>query len=175
MRHRAAAASLSAAALTLLLATTAFAGGWANAIADTPPDDPGGPNQPITIGFTLLQHGVTPVDWGTTLVVFTNEASGRSVTVSAEPQGAKGHWAAEVTLPANGTWSTQIRHDLEIVMTGFEPIIIGPAATTSAGSTTAAVQPALLMVAGFLALLTLAAGSVGIVAYRRAKPDRATA
>jgi hypothetical protein len=175
MRHRAAAASLSAAALTLLVASTVLAGGWANAIADPPPDDPGGPNQPITIGFTLLQHGVTPVDWGTTEVILTNEATGQAATFSAQPQGARGHWVAEVSAPATGTWSYEIRHDLEIVMTGFEPIVVGHAAAGPAGSATAPLQPALLMVAGFLALLVMAAGTVGILTYRRARLDRASA
>ena len=71
MHHRAATAAVSALALTLILATSALAGGWAQAIMDSPPDDPGGANQPVTIGFTLLQHGVTPVDWGTAKVVLT--------------------------------------------------------------------------------------------------------
>ncbi|HYN64399.1 MAG TPA: hypothetical protein VES36_07340, partial [Candidatus Limnocylindrales bacterium] len=94
MRPRAATATLSAMALTLILATSALAGGWANAIMDTPPDDPGGPNQPITIGFTLLQHGVTPVDWGAAKIVLTNAATGQSVTADASPQGKVGHWVA---------------------------------------------------------------------------------
>ena len=60
---------LAALLLTVSLAATALAGGWANAMMDTPPDDPGGPNQPVTVGFTLLQHGETPVDWGATQIV----------------------------------------------------------------------------------------------------------
>ena len=64
MRRRLALAASTASLLTLILAATAFAGGWANAVMDTPPDDPAGTNQPVTLGFTLLQHGETPVDWG---------------------------------------------------------------------------------------------------------------
>jgi hypothetical protein len=176
MRHRAATAALSAIALTLIMATSALAGGWANAIMDTPPDDPGGPGQPITIGFTLLQHGVTPVDWGKAQVVLTNEATGRSVTFDAQPQGAVGHWVAEISLPADGTWSYEVRHDLEIEMMGFDPITVGPAAAQAAGlpaSTSVGVQPALLLAAGFLSLLALAGVMAGIVAFRHGRLDRA--
>jgi hypothetical protein len=176
MRHRAIAAVLSAIALTLMMATSALAGGWAEAVMDTPPDDPGGPGQPITIGFTLLQHGVTPVDWGTTQVVLTNDATGKSVTFNARPQGAVGHWVAEISVPAEGTWAYEVRHDLEIEMTGFDPITVGPAAAQAGGaaaSTGIGVQPALLLAAGLLSILALAGVTVGIVAFRHGRLDRA--
>ncbi|HET6745732.1 MAG TPA: hypothetical protein VFH90_07780 [Candidatus Limnocylindria bacterium] len=174
MRSRATAA-VSATALTLLLASTAFAGGWANAIMDAPPDDPGGPNQPITIGFTLLQHGVTPVDWGPTQIVLTNGATGETVTFDAQPQGAVGHWVAEVSVPADGTWTYLVRHDLEIGMTGFSPITVGGTAAATGSASTLAVQPALLMVGGFLALLVVVAAAASILAYRHTRLDRASA
>ena len=176
MRSRAATA-ISALALTLFLASTAFAGGWANAVMDAPPDDPGGPNQPITIGFTLLQHGVTPVDWGPTQIVLTNAETGESATFDARPQGAVGHWVAEVSIPADGTWSYEVRHELEIAMTGFAPITVGDLATATTGSaaTSVVVQPALLMVGGFLALLVLAAAAAGVIAFRSTRLRRAGA
>ena len=61
MRRQLARAASSASILSLVLAATAFAGGWANAVMDTPPDGPAGTNEPVTLGFTLMQHGVTPV------------------------------------------------------------------------------------------------------------------
>jgi hypothetical protein len=174
MRQRATTAALSAIALTLIMATSALAGGWANAIMDTPPDDPVTPGQPITIGFTLLQHGVTPVDWGTSQVVLTNEATGQSVTFDSRPQGAVGHWVAEISVPAEGTWSYQVRHDLEIEMTGFDPITVGPAPAQAAGAAASlGVQPALLLAAGFLSLLAVAGITVGIIAFRHGRLDRA--
>jgi hypothetical protein len=141
---------------------------------DTAPDDPGGPGEPITIGFTLLQHGVTPVDWGTAQVVLTNEATGRSVTFDARPQGAVGHWVAEISVPAEGTWSYDVRHDLEIAMMGFDPITVGPAAAQAAGAAASTVvQPFLLLAAGLLSLLALAGVTAGIVAFRHGRLDRA--
>ena len=77
MRRRLALAASSATILSLIVAATAFAGGWANAVMDTPPDDPAGPNVPVTLGFTLMQHGVTPVDWGSAQIVLTNDQTGQ--------------------------------------------------------------------------------------------------
>ena len=180
MQHRAATiAAVSAMALTLILATSALAGGWAQAIMDSPPDDPGGANQPVTIGFTLLQHGVTPVDWGTAKVVLTNEATGQSVTTDARPQGAVGHWVAEISVPAAGTWSYTIRHDLEIEMTGFTPLVVGPTAaqpaSTAAATSATGIQHALLLAGGFLSLLAVVGVTMGIIAARRGRLDRVQA
>jgi hypothetical protein len=173
MRQRATTAALSATLLTLIMASSALAGGWANAVMDTPPDDPVTPGQPITIGFTLLQHGVTPVDWGTAQVVLTNEATGQSVTFDSRPQGAVGHWVAEISAPAEGTWSYEVRHDLVIEMTGFDPITVGPATAQAAGASAGlGVQPALLL-AGFLSLLAVAGATAGIFALRHGRLDRA--
>ena len=178
MRHRAVLASTAAVILSLAFAATALAGGWANAIMDSPRDDPGGPNQPITIGFTLLQHGVTPVDWGTAQVVLTNQATGQSVTVDAAPQGKVGHWVAEIRVPAEGTWNYEVRHDLEITMVGFDPIVIGEVAAAPAAAATSAaasVQPALLLAGAFLGLLALAGVTVALMTRRHGRLDRARA
>jgi hypothetical protein len=179
MRHRAGAALFGALTLTLLLATTALAGGWAMATQDPPPDDPGGPNEPITIGFTLMQHGVTPVDWGPTSVVLINEATGETVIIDAHQQGATGHWVADISVPSEGIWTYQVRHDLEIVMSGFQPIRVGdaPAAAVPAQSATGslAIQPALLIAAAFLGLLALGGLAAGILVYRHGRLDRARA
>ena len=98
MRRRLALAASSASILSLILAATAFAGGWANAVMDPPPDDPAGTSEPITLGFTLMQHGVTPVDWGNAQIVLTNAETGQEVLATATPSGPSGHWTAEVTL-----------------------------------------------------------------------------
>jgi len=91
MRRRLALAATTASLLTLILAATAFAGGWANAVMDTAPDDPAGPNEPVTLGFTLMQHGVTPVDWGTAQIVLTNDETGQQIVANATASGPVGH------------------------------------------------------------------------------------
>ena len=60
------------------------------------------------IGFTLLQHGVTPVDFGE--VTLTATAPGAApVAVQATPLG-DGRWVATVTFPAAGDWQLRVTH-----------------------------------------------------------------
>ena len=176
MRRRLALAASTASILSLLLAATAFAGGWANAVMDTPPDDPAGPNEPVTLGFTLMQHGVTPVDWGIAQVVFTNDATGQEIIAIATPSGPIGHWSAEVTLPADGSWSYVVRHDLQITLMGAQPISVGgaPAATTG-GTAAIGISPALLAAGGFLAVLGVAVLAGALLAVRNSRPDEVRA
>lgn len=173
MRRRMALAASSASILSLILAATAFAGGWANAVMDPPPDDPPGTTEPVTLGFTLMQHGVTPVDWGNAQVVLTNAETGQEIVAPATPSGPTGHWTAEVMLPADGSWSYQVRHDLEITLMGAQPIVVGGAQAAAAG--TATLSPALLAAGGFLAVLAIAVvGGVLLFVYR-SRPEQARA
>jgi hypothetical protein len=172
--RRLAAASAAAAALALLLASTAFAGGWASATLDSQPDDPV-PGGTMLIGFTLLQHGVAPVDWGQPLVMLVDQESGQRITAEAQHVGKKGHWTAELVVPSAGTWQLDIRHDLEVVPANFKPITVGvPGAPAAQSSLLAAVaQPAILLVGAFLGLLAMGAAALGMVAWRRARTDQA--
>jgi hypothetical protein len=176
MQRRLALAALSASLLTLILAATAFAGGWANAVMDTPPDDPAGPNEPVTLGFTLMQHGVTPVDWGTAQVVLTNDETGQQIVANATASGPVGHWTADVALPAQGSWSYQVRHDLEITLMGAQPISVGGAEAASTGGTAViGMSPALLAAGGFLALLGMAVLGGVLLVVRNSRPDEVRA
>jgi hypothetical protein len=162
MRHRIPAAALAAAAATLLLAGTALAGGWANAIMDDPPPDPPSAGEPMTIGFTLLQHGVTPVNDPAPTVTLRNAATGEELTVTATQEGASGHWVATITFPSDGIWRYEVTHDLIVGMHGFNPVTIGavaPAAPATAASTSAAATQPLISVLLALLLATLAVGA----------------
>ena len=176
MRRRLALAAFSASILTLMLAATAFAGGWANAVMDTPPDGPAGANEPVTLGFTLLQHGETPVDWGVAQIVLTNEETGEEIVANASPDGATGHWTAEVILPTDGSWTYQVRHDLEISLMRAQPITVGDAqAATTGGSAALGTSPALLAAGGFLAVLGIAVLVGVLLVVRNAGPDEVRA
>lgn len=177
MRHRAAIASLTALLLTVSLAATALAGGWAHAVMDSPPDEPVAPNEPVTVGFTLLQHGKTPVDWGATQLVAINDDTGQEVSVSARQEGATGHWMAEVNLPTAGKWRYEVRHDLEIMSLGATSVTVGDAQAVEAGTSTPSlgIQPALLVAGGFLGLLIVAGLVAGLLIYRHPRPVKARA
>jgi len=176
MRRRLALAASSATILSLIVAATAFAGGWANAVMDTPPDDPAGPNVPVTLGFTLMQHGVTPVDWGSAQIVLTNDQTGQEIVGTATPSGPIGHWSADVTLPTEGSWSYQVRHDLEITLMRAQPISVGSSQAASPGGTVGiGISPALLAAGVFLAVLTVAVLAGALLVVRRSSPDEVRA
>ena len=162
---RAALSFAAAGALALLISSTALAGGWASATLDEQPSDPGAGGT-LRLGFTLLQHGITPVDWGEAQVSLVDADSGARVSAPAKPSGKAGHWVAEVTVPTAGTWTLDIRHDLQIAPVNFEPIIVG-GAVRPAAATGIAVSPALATAATFLAAIALAAGALGYVAWQR--------
>jgi hypothetical protein len=180
MRHRSLTAILAALTATFVLASSALAGGWANAILDDPGDGgTPGAGEPITIGFTLLQHGVTPVDFGTPSVTIMNADSGESRTFEARQRGASGHWVARVTYPSNGTWQMTVTHpDLEVAMSGFRPVTIGPApaapaaqpAQSAAASSGNLLQP--IALAAFVLLILVAIGLVGVTLFRRRTAPR---
>ena len=176
MRRRLALAASTASILSLLLAATAFAGGWANAVMDTPPDDPAGPNRAGHPGLHPDAARRDPGRLGNPQVVFTNDATGQQIVANATPSGPIGHWSAEVTLPADGSWSYQVRHDLQITLMGAQPINVGsaPAATTG-GTAAIGISPALLAAGGFLAVLgvTVLAGVLMVV--RNSRPDEVRA
>jgi hypothetical protein len=107
------AAVIAATAMLLVLAVPAMAGGWAEIEADaqtkTPTED-----TPFQIGFTVLQHGVTPAPWETATVHFTDSATGEAFDVVATNDRPDGHFVASATLPHAGFWSWQVRlADLE--------------------------------------------------------------
>jgi hypothetical protein len=168
MRHRIPTAALAALAATLILAGTALAGGWANAIMDDPPPDPPSAGEPITIGFTLLQHGVTPVDDPAPVITVRNAATGEELSVTATQEGASGHWVATITFPSDGVWRYEVTHDLIVGMNGFNPVTVGTVAPAAPASTatSAATTQALTSLAVAL-LLTLAVGAAFVISRRR--------
>ena len=96
--------ALGASALAL---SSAWAGGWAVVTLDSIPDglQAGVPTQ---IGFTVRQHGATPLA-GLTPVVEARSTGGGSIRVEAVDSGPTGHYAATLTLPSPGRWTWGIR------------------------------------------------------------------
>jgi hypothetical protein len=155
-------------AATLILAGTALAGGWANAVMDEPPSDPPSAGEPITVGFTLLQHGVTPVNDPAPTITVRNGDTGEELSVTATREGASGHWVAVITFPSDGTWRYEVTHDLIVGMNGFNPVTVGtaaPAVPASTATSAAAAQPLTSLAVALL--LTLAIAAAIILSRRR--------
>lgn len=91
----------------LALPAMALAGGWAVVTIDSLPDQIEA-GRPVSLGFTVRQHGTHPADGLRPMLTATNPTSGESLNVAAKPDGVPGHYVATVTLPTTGTWKWTI-------------------------------------------------------------------
>src|SRR5690349_4740642 len=86
--------------LVLTFIPSVFAGGWAVITLDELPMDVVA-GEPLTIGFTVRQHGITLMD-GLYPTVTAMPAKGDSLLVNAEPDDRPGHYTATLTFPQEG-------------------------------------------------------------------------
>lgn len=154
-------ATLLGALLALALVGVAGAGGWAVVILDRE-SALIGIDQPLTagtgaqVGFTVLQHGKTPMEGLTPIITATNEATGETATFTAQAEGASGHYVVELRLPAAGTWRWQV--DAFGPISVMAPLtVVAPAPATSPARIPTALPWAALAAAVVVggALLTL--------------------
>lgn len=130
-------------ALLMALVPAVLAGGWAVITLDDMPGEIRA-GEPWTIGFTVLQHGKTPVhDLGEGVpveptFVATNAANGRRVEAVATPTEEPGHFMLEVTFPVEGEWEWTIYPAPLATETMYEPLNVLPALTVAAPAEPAA-------------------------------------
>jgi hypothetical protein len=93
--------------LALVFAFPAFAGGWAVITLDELPADVIA-GEPLTIGFTVRQHGVTLMD-GLYPTVTSTLSKEEHLVVQAEADGKPGHYTATLTFPKEGNWEWSIQ------------------------------------------------------------------
>ena len=101
-------AALVTVAISLCVAVPALAGGWAVVHLDEPPDDVR-VDTPWRFGFTVLQHDVTPNSDIDAVITAIHQETGTTITATATPEGAVGHFVAELTLPLAGGWKWSIQ------------------------------------------------------------------
>ncbi|MGH2379588.1 MAG: hypothetical protein ACRDGT_14115, partial [Candidatus Limnocylindria bacterium] len=100
-------ATLTALALSLALGAPAIAGGWAATTLDeVPPDVRAGDT--YQIGYTIRQHGVTPVNVDKTEIRLTSPDGAKTLSYAGVREGATGHYVAKVTFPYEGAWSWSV-------------------------------------------------------------------
>ena len=88
-------------AIATLGAASSAAGGWAVTTVD--PFDPPAAGEEVDIGFTILQHGRTPVDVDG-VVIFVEDERGNSTQFAAVPEGTVGRYRATIEFPDSGTY-----------------------------------------------------------------------
>ena len=99
--------SVIALALLLMTALVASAGGWAVITLDELPSQITA-GQAWSMGFTVRQHGQTLRSDLKPIVRFDRAGAQESFQVTAQRQGAAGHYIAEIQFPSAGQWSWRV-------------------------------------------------------------------
>lgn len=149
--------------LSLLSVLPVFAGGWAVITLDELPSTIMA-GEPITIGFTVLQHGRTPMD-GLHPIITANLAKDQEIVFNAEPEGKIGHYTATLTFPQDGEWSWSIQaFTMNQPMPMLNVASAGSIASMPLTTRTGPAIPPLMWVSG----ISFAVGVVGaVIAFRR--------
>ena len=147
---------------TLAVAPPAGAGGWAVTTLDPLAAAPVA-GEPFEVGFTIRQHGRTPVTMPEAAIIVT-DASGANTRFAAVPQGPVGHHVATVEIPAEGSYRWAVDQGLGVQELGSLQVGIAAGATGD-GSSPWTVP--LFVVAAVLALLGLVDLGRGTIARRR--------
>jgi hypothetical protein len=131
--------ALTATALSLVMAAPAFAGGWAVTTLDQLPPDMRAA-QSYTIGYTIRQHGVTPINveemGGTTEIQITAPDGAKTLKYRGTQSGAVGHYTATVIFPYQGSWTWQVTQG------PFQPQALGAVSVLAPAGAEAPAQPA---------------------------------
>jgi hypothetical protein len=93
--------------LALSLTVPVLAGGWAVIVLDKLPGEVR-TGEPLSIGFTVLQHGRTPMVGLSPTISARRSGSTQAVVVNATEKGP-GHYTAFLTLPEAGLWEWSIQ------------------------------------------------------------------
>ena len=147
-----------------------LAGGWAVSTLDPMSAPVAG--VPIDIGFTIRQHGVTPVDLEDIAIAVTGP-SGETTVFPAKRDGVVGHYVATVTFEeGQSTW--------EIRQGFFEPQDLGTITVAAGTSSPSAVESSSYrwpgVARGLVPLAAIALATVAItdaIVSRRRKPSDA--
>lgn len=103
-------ACLFSVACALGIGSVASAGGWAISTLDELPNPIAG--ETIEVGFTIRQHGVTPVDLTEDVGITITPAGGTAQYFPAAGDGTVGHYVARVEFPSEGQYQWSIRQGI---------------------------------------------------------------
>jgi hypothetical protein len=190
LRSITALAALASFAACVLAAAPAGAGGWAVTTLDAMPADPVA-GVPTDVGYTIRQHGVTPVALEDTAIV-VEAAGGATQRFAGRADGAVGHYLATVTFPTGGALRWHVEQgwfapqDLGTIQVAASDGSHVVTAGNASGPTAATAQPALddgaanrwpsplrwaLLAATAVALVAFGAAVAGWRQHRRPEPS----
>jgi hypothetical protein len=90
--------------------SVASAGGWAISTLDELPNPIAG--ESIQVGFTIRQHGITPIDMSEDVGITITLAGGNTQYFPAAGDGTVGHYVARVEFPSRGRYKWSIRQGI---------------------------------------------------------------
>jgi len=151
--------------LSLIFTIPVFAGGWAVITLDELPSNIVA-GEPLRIGFTVLQHGRTPM---TNLepTITAKLSFDEKLVVYAEPEGKPGHYVTTLTFPKEGEWEWSIQ---AFTMDRPMPVLAVVAPGAASVSQPVKTEPATATIspARITRMLALGIGLLGlVVAFRR--------
>ena len=152
--------------LSTAAAGIALAGNFAAVTFVDGSADPPVAGEAREIRFSLLQHGVAPINDGTVSLTATLPGTDESISVPATNVG-DGEWVATVTFPADGDWQVRVTHSV------FETSAASTLAVAAAGGAAAAMatQPWTFLL--LAALDALSVGAMAVVAIVRSRREAA--
>ncbi len=161
-----------------VLAAPAVAGGWATVLIDGDGSaTTGRAGEPMAISFTVLQHGVTPVNGDDATVVAIEAQTGDVVRVAAMASGSGGIYRATLVLPHEGRWRWNVELGRLVAQSQFQDVDVAPAAVAGAALESGrSVDPLPALLVGIVGGL-IAAGAFGLIARAggRREPGGASA
>jgi hypothetical protein len=102
-RHLALSTALASVALAVFVTPVAFAGGWAVTTLDELPTVIRA-GQTYPIGYTIRRHGQTPFVGAQSAIEIRSPNGGTTERFAGQPEGAPGHYVAQVRFPEPGDW-----------------------------------------------------------------------
>jgi mono/diheme cytochrome c family protein len=150
--------------LALVFAAPVFAGGWAVISLDELPTGVVA-GEPVTVGFTVLQHGITPMS-GLEPTVTATLLKDEQFTAFAKPDGKPGHYTATLVFPKEGEWRWSIQ---AFSMDQLMPMLTVAPAVTGVVAQSEPVQSSGLSVVWIVRALALGLGVIGLVVAMRRK------
>lgn len=115
--------------LVLCTAAPLWAGGWVVVTLDTLPRDVQA-GEPVMIGFTVRQHGVTLINVNGPLLSARHVESGETIELTATQDKPLGHYRAQVTFPTAGLWTWQIEPRPFTTVATMPPLTVQHSALT---------------------------------------------
>ena len=146
--------------ISLSCAVPALAGGWAVTTMDELPPDGFRAEQTYRLGYTIRQHGSTPVEAATTEIrVRSAKGGGVVAAFPGVPDGVPGRYVAEVRFPAPGDWIWEVTQG-PFPMQSLGTVTVAPPASLattveSPGKWSMQVGPGWIGAAVAMALMTL--------------------